>query len=344
MKRNTTSITLDDVAKAAGLSRAQVSRALRGDPGVRDETRRAAREAAGRLGYVPNLAARSLASAGTQNIGILIGEPHNPFQLKLANAIDNVLAEAGLEATLSLRAQTDISAEREAERMRGMRVSGLILIAIPRAPEAVRRIAGHVPTVYVGGAVTGPRLSAIWPDSEGGARRAVQHLLDRGHRRIAHIGGGDNPGAAERLAGYLGAMQDAGLVPQVVPGNHDFRSGRAATEVLFDAPHPPTAIFAGNDFSAIGTMSRLHEMGLRVPQDVSVVGFDDIAFADSTHFGLTTIGQQTERQAELAVTALRRLTADPQAQGESHMIPVTLLQRRTVGPCPPDKGDRKGET
>lgn len=334
VKKKLPSITLDDVAHAAGLSRAQVSRALRGDPGVRDETRREVRKIASRMGYVPNLAARSLASSSHANIGILIGEPQNPFQLKLANALDAALAEAGLDATVSLRGQSDQSAERETERMRGMRVAGLILVAVPRSADSVRRIAQHIPTVFIGEQIVGERLSSIWPENKQGIRAVVEHLISLGHKRIAFIGGNDNPSAEGRLASYLTTIGEAGLVPIVAQGNHTFRCGREATNLLLERRPAPTAICAGNDFSAIGVMSRLHELGLRVPADISVTGFDDIAFADSTHFGLTTVRQDVEQQAALAVTEIQRLIGDPQARGVGYTQPVSFLVRRTVGPCP----------
>ncbi|MEI4472137.1 LacI family DNA-binding transcriptional regulator [Frigidibacter sp. MR17.24] len=329
-------VTLEDVAGATGLSRAQVSRALRGDPGVKESTRQIVREAADRLGYVPNLAARHLASAQGTNVGILIGEPLNPFQIRMAHALDAALARVGLEATLSLRAQTDEDAVSEAERLRGLRIAGLIMVATPRRPAAIAQIAQRQPCVYVGEHVEIARLSTIGARNADGARQAVEHLIARGHRRIAHITGGIAPGSAERQRGYLAAMAVAGLAPIEVEGDHDFACGRGAVDALLALTPRPTAIFADNDFSAFGAINRLAECGLRIPEDMSIVGFDDVPFASGSHLALTTIRQSCQPQADAAVLALRARMANPSAPYSSRLLPVELVERRSVAAPRPD--------
>lgn len=325
--------TLDDVALAAGMSRAQTSRALRGDPGVRPETRERIAKIATELGYRPNLAARSLVSAHSSMVGLLIGDPTNPFHIELAQSIDRALIKAGFEPMTTLRASDDTSIGSAVERLLRLRAAGVVLIANSISAKAISNVAESLPCVYLGSlSVKHPRVTAITVDDNAGIRSAMQHLLALGHRRIAHLGGGTEASAKERTKAYCEAMEEAGLEPFFLRGTHDAASGRRGVDVLFSDPEPPTAILASNDFLALGILDRLRGMGLSVPEDVSVIGFDDIPNASNSVFSLTTLRQDTEAQAQVVVDSLREILANKAKRTRRHIMPVELIVRESSGP------------
>jgi DNA-binding LacI/PurR family transcriptional regulator len=340
MKKNA---TIDDVAALAGLSRAQTARALRDDPCVRPETRDRVRAAARQLSYRTNVAARALSEAHSRSVGLLIGEPLNPFHLILAQAVDAALAAIGLDAIVSLRAVTDDAAATEVDRLASFRALGMILIATPRDPRAVHLAAEHLPCVYIGGDVRHGGIAVIDTDNTQGIRLAVDHLAGLGHRHIVHIGGRTEGHIAERAAAYTARMAEAGLPARAWFGQNDIDTGRRGVDALLaDAPRP-TAIIAANDAIAIGAIDRLHGLGLKVPEDISVIGFDDIPAAGSDTWSLTTVRQDTAALADAAVAAFQRLIKDPELSDSAASyvrLPVTLVVRRSSGP----PALRKGKT
>ncbi|WDS34959.1 LacI family DNA-binding transcriptional regulator [Pseudoxanthomonas sp.] len=322
--------TLEDVANVVGMSRAQVSRALRGDLGVKPSTRERVVKAATALGYRPHMAARHLASAQSNTVGLAIGEPMNPYHMQLAQALDAELARAGLDSVVSLRALDDASSLRESDRLISLRAAGVLLISTPHGGKAIAEIARRLPCVYLGSSVDHPDVSTVSADDEAGVRTAMLHLIALGHRRIAHIGGGPEPADAERLQTYLQVMAEAGLTPQVQIGRNDTDSGWRGSHALMRQPEPPTAIFTVNDFVAIGAINGLHALGLRVPDDVSVIGFDDIPAASSEMLSLTTLRQNVVEQARWAVQSLQLRMRDPSAAAMNTVVPVELILRRSV--------------
>ncbi|EGH71574.1 LacI family DNA-binding transcriptional regulator [Pseudomonas syringae] len=330
MKKSFT--TLDDVAAAAGMSRAQVSRALRGDP-VRPETRERIAKIAAELNYRPNLAARSLVSAHSSIVGLLIGDPNNPFHIQLAHAIDRALLGAGFEPVTTLRSSEDGSLVNETERWLRLRAAGAILLAPAISAKAISTIGENLPCVYLGSQrISHPKVTVITVDDNGGVRTAIQHLLALGHRRIAHLGGGNEASARERTKAYCQTMEAAGLAPFFLRGTHDAASGRRGVDELFSDPQPPTAISASNDLLAMGVLDRLKGMGLSVPDDVSVIGFDDIPAASHSVFSLTTLRQDVHDQARTAVAALQDIIADKARRVRRHVMPVDLVIRNSSGP------------
>lgn len=320
--------TLEDVAKAAGMSRAQVSRALRGDPGVRRETREHINTIAALLDYRPNLAARSLVSARSSIVGLAIGDPNNPFHIQLAQAVDRELAAAGFDPVTTLRNAED--ANSVAERLVKLRATGIVMIATPHSAADVCTVAEQLPCVYIGSKhISHPRVTTIAVDDDSGVRQAVGHLLALGHRRIAHLGGGSEASARQRTKSYCKIMEEAGLVAQYLRGTHDAASGRRGVDQLFAAEQPPTAIFASNDYLALGVLDRLKAMGLSVPEDVSVIGFDDIPSAANEVFSLSTLRQDVDDQARTAVQALHVLIKAKSKGPRRHLMPVELILRRS---------------
>lgn len=320
--------TLDDVAKAAGMSRAQVSRALRGDPGVRPETRERIDAIAAHLNYRPNLAARSLVSSRSSIVGLIIGDPNNPFHIQLAQAVDRRLVAAGFDGIASLRSVDDNGARQEVERLLSLRAAGVILLGPAHHPKVIGEIADKLPCVFIGSKrVAHPGVISIAVDDDSGVRLAMEHLYALGHRRIAHLAGGREPSSKERANAYSHFMREAGLEPTLIHGKHNAAFGREGVDVLFAGKTPPTAIFASNDFIALGVLDRLKGMGLSVPNDVSVVGFDDIPDAANTLFSLTTLRQDTETQAQAAVDSLRAMLAGTPPRKRRIDMAVNLIVR-----------------
>jgi DNA-binding LacI/PurR family transcriptional regulator len=324
-------VTLDDVAAAAGMSRAQVSRALRGDP-VHPETRERIVKIAAQLNYRPNLAARSLVSAHSSIVGLLIGDPNNPFHIQLAQAVDRALLASGFEPVTTLRSSQDGSVENEVERLLRLRAAGVILLAPAVSAKAISAIGDNLPCVYLGSQrINHRKVTVITVDDNAGVRAAVSHLLALGHRRIAHLGGGSEASARERTKAYCEVMNEAGLAPFFLRGTHDAASGRRGVDELFADPEPPTAIFASNDLLALGVLDRLKGMGLAVPGDVSVIGFDDIPSAAHSVFSLTTVRQDVHEQARTAVAALQDIIDDKATRQRRQVMPVELVVRHSSG-------------
>ena len=326
--------TLEDVAARAGVSRAQASRALRGDPGVRDETRRHVLAVAEAMDYRPNAAARALASNNQLTIGILIGNILNPFEALIAAASDRALQATRYDAVLAINAQTDAEAEKAASRLIDKRIAGLILIGSPREQGLIRRIAARVPTVYIGRDLASIGVASVSTDDLMGARLATEHLIGLGHRRIAHISGGGGAGAARREKSYRAVMAEAGLAPLVHQGHYDIDAGLDAVHQLMALPARPSAIFAGNDLVAIGAMNRLFSLGYSVPRDVSVVGFDDIPLASSSTIALSTVRQPKDEMVARGIDMLiRRIEAATDGVENLILAPDFVPRNSTTAPA-----------
>ena len=324
--------TLEDVANAAGMSRAQVSRALRGDPGVKPSTRDYVVATASALGYRPNIAARNLVSAQSNIVGVVIGEPFNPFHIQLAKSIDHALATANFDPVLSLRALDDVSTLGEAERFINLRAIGAILISTPHEPSAIRAMARKLPCVYLGRRMDHKNVSTVEIDDEAAATEAVRYLIGLGHRRIGHLAGTDENSAKERTAAYTATMRQAGLTPNIVFGSHDAASGHRGVDAIMKGANPPTALFASNDAIAIGAINRLRGMGLCIPRDISIIGIDDIPAASESLYALTTMRQDTDAIARHAVEALRMMSLDATRKVTKITLPVSMVVRTSVAP------------
>ncbi|WP_144107441.1 LacI family DNA-binding transcriptional regulator [Paraburkholderia sp. BCC1886] len=324
--------TLKDVAQAAGTSTSHVSRALRGDPGVNPDMRARVKAAAESLGYRPNIAAQMLVSAQSSTVGIVVGEPLNPFHLQMAISVDQALERSGFESVISLRATDDRAATAEASRLLRIRMGGAIFIGTPRKTRAMGQIAQQLPCVFLGRGGAEKHVATVDVDNESGVKQAVEHLIALGHRRIAHIGGSEEIAAKERTTAYKEAMLAAGLKPNVYLGAHDRVTGRLGAEALMAGTTKPTALFAANDAVAMGAMDRLHGLGYRVPEDVSIIGFDDIEEAASETISLSTIRQNTDDAAREAVTSLRMLAFESPPVVRKILMPVSLVLRRSVAP------------
>jgi DNA-binding LacI/PurR family transcriptional regulator len=325
--------TMDDVAAAAGVSRALVSLVMRGSPRVSDRSRTAVRQAAERLGYRPNLAARNLASRRTSTFGVLLNDLHNPWFAEIADGIHDAADNAGYQIIIANGRRSAATEDRAVESFLSHRVDGMILAGCRLPTRRIDGLGVKTAVVSVGRPLRSDHVDTVNTDERLGSELAVRHLAEFGHRDIAHIDGGRGAGAAPRKAGYLAAMSAVGLANRcrVVAGDFTEAAGVHGIEVLLRAGRFPTAIYTANDLSAIGALDRLEDEGMCVPGDVSLVGFDNTALAALHHIGLTTIDQPRVTMGALAVQLLlERL--DGRTAVRREVVPPSIVVRTTSGP------------
>jgi DNA-binding LacI/PurR family transcriptional regulator len=282
---------------------------------------------------MPNAIARHLASHTTSTAGILLNDLHNPFFAEIANGIEEYASELGYRLLI-------ITGGRRRQRERAMlealleyRTDGLILVS-PRlnGPQLAAEV-GSLPCVVIGRRIRSGQIDSVMTDEALGARQAIEHLVALGHERIVHVDGGQGAGSAPRRSGYLRAMAAAGLerAATVVPGEFTEQAGEAAAEALLRGASLPTAVFAANDLVAVGLIDRLEQDGVRIPQDVSVVGFDNTFVAALNHIRLTTVNQpRHEMGREALALLLERVGGRTDRAVRLHE--PTLVVRSTTAP------------
>jgi LacI family transcriptional regulator len=335
--------TIKDVAQAAGVSVATVSRVYNDSELVREKTASRVRDAALRLGYVPHSGARSLSTSRTHTLGVLLPDLYGEFFSEVIRGIDQTAQRHGFHLLVSSSHDGRPGVEAALRSMRG-RVDGLIVMWPEMdADTALRNLPAGFPLVLMNAPVGPHAFDVLTVANYEGARAMVRHLLDLGHRRIGIIkGAAGNYDAAERLRGYRAALEEAGVVRDAaleVQGDFSETSGFRATAELVAGRSRPTAIFAANDSMAIGALSALREAGLRVPDDVAVAGFDDIPLAryldpplSSVHVDISALG---ERATLRLLDAVRDKTAHVH---RSETFPTTLVIRRSCGAAAPASG------
>ena len=330
-------VTLEMVAEAAGVSPSTVSRILNGTAVVSAEKKQAVDEAIARLGFVPNPIARGLAGGRTLSVGVITQAIDSPFYGASLRGIEDALDPAGY-SPLFVSGHWNAAAEaRCIEVLRSRRVDGIIVLTGRLTDAALKACAKRLPTVVTGRQLTAPGLFALNFDNVEGGRLATRHLIELGHRHIAFIAGDPNhPDANDRLRGYRLALDDAGLgfdPALVVPGEFHEVSGLLAVDRLLETSQRFTAIFAANDQMASGAALGLHRRSLRVPEDVSLVGFDDLASTPYLIPPMSTVRQPAYDIGRLAATAMLQLLAGttPMVEMPAPKLIARESSRRLVG-------------
>ncbi|MDR7333746.1 LacI family DNA-binding transcriptional regulator [Roseateles asaccharophilus] len=329
-------VTLEQVAELAGVSPSTVSRILNGTAAVSEAKKEAVEAAIRELGFRPNPVARGLAGGKTMSIGVVTQIISSPFYGEALLGIERELERAGY-VPLFVSGNWHEDDERKAiEALLSRRVDGIIVLAGRLPNEQLVSLAGGLPTVVVGRQVQGPRIYSFSFDNRLGARLATQHLIDQGHRRIAFIAGDlMHDDAVERQDGYLAAMAAAGLPVEpdlVVQSDFTAAGGMLAVSRLLERDVSFTALFVSNDEMAMGACLGLHRRNLRVPDDVSMVGFDDVVMARYTMPPLTTVRQSVyEIGTEAAAAMLAMLRGEqPKAQPPGPELIVRESTRRLL--------------
>ncbi|MEV0287970.1 LacI family DNA-binding transcriptional regulator [Kribbella sp. NPDC050820] len=325
-------VTLADVARRAGVSPALVSIVMRDAPGASQQSRQLILAVAEQLGYRPDVRARSLASLKAHTIGVLFGRAGR-FHMELIDGLYSAAEERGWDLVLS--ALTTSRDEKQAlASLHDFRFDALIMLG---PPVAAPLLAGDVPLVVMGWHVDHADVDIVRTSDEHGIALAVQYLVELGHRRIAHLQGGDGLVAIARRDAYVQAMRAHRLSKQVrivrCDGEDQLDGQRAARAMLDDKAELPTAIVAFNDDIAAAAMSVLGQQGIDVPGDISIIGFDDSVLAHGPGIDLTSVQQLPREMARLAVDRVIARTAGDAVPDRELVLEPELIIRSTTGPA-----------
>ena len=336
---------IQDIAARIGVSVATVSRALNGSPEVSDATRERILRLARELDYTPSAAARTLVRRRSHVVGVILetgpGHPDllHPFFQEVLVGLQHGAGEQGYDLLLFASDEPGNGfggRHSYARRAEHHGVGGVVAMGFDgRHPEMRKLIGAGIPCMAVDADLGGDRCGFVMSENRQGAALAVEHLLDLGHERVATIAGPlAIPPGADRLAGYREALERRGLeapADYMIEGDFYDESGYAATRRLLELPQPPTAIFAASDLMAAGALRAAHELGVRVPDELAIVGFDDIALAALIQPSLTTVRQNTEALGQAAAEGLIRMIEDADAPPVQVHVPTQLVVRASSG-------------
>lgn len=330
--------TISDVARRAGVSAMTVSRVINRSGPTSDAARRRVEEAIAELGYVPNAVARHLRSKRSKTIALVITDITNPFFTRIARGVEDVAAKRGFGV---LFCNTDESEAEEigyVSMLMERQIDGVILVPARLAGRSLRLLrARRIPLVVLDRRVRAREVDVVRSDSESGAHQLVRHLVSLGHRRIAAlVGPSDVSTSIDRMTGYRLGLAEAGVEPDpdlIRHGRYSEEAGTAMAREVLALPSPPTAIFAGSNFIAAGALIALRGAGLRVPDDMSVVAFDDLPadwLADS--FLTAAVQPAYELGRRSAEILLDRLAGDDGQPAREIVLPVEMVIRCSTGP------------
>ena len=324
------------VARMANVSIATVSRTINGVATVNPSMAKQVWEAIEKLDYFPNTQARALVSGRSRLLGLIVSEITNPFFPELIQGFEDIAVEHGYEILIS---STNYDPRRMSlciRRMLERRAEGVAVMTFGVEKPLLEQLAERkVPLVFVDVGPDRPGISLLRVDYRHGMQQGVQHLHQLGHRNIAFISGPKHLHSAQsRLQAFTRAVEDAGLTADpawIEEGDHTMEGGIAAMERLLKAKQLPTAVMCSNDMTAIGVLHKLYRAGLKVPEDLSVIGFDDIHIAQVTIPPLTTIQMSCFELARAAVTALRAHIEEDGEARRNYKIPTSLMVRESTG-------------
>ena len=332
--------TILDVASEAGVSKSTVSNVVRGLPGVSESTRLRVQTAMKELGYRPNVLARQLVQQRTNILGVVVGDLANPFFAEMAKMVERQAVIRGYTAMFCNTEGDSASEVAGVETLLEYRVAGIIFLAFSGESRTMRETLEHqVPVVFLGCHADWGDVVSV--DDVRGGRLATNHLIDAGHKRIAYVSVPELEETSDlgRLQGYSEALHEARLGPPIRIGWSP-PSDRAAVDGVdrklldvFAGADRVTAVFASNDFAAIYLQEFADRFELRVPRDLSIVGFDDVAMAGLARIALTTVAQPREEMARLGIAAIAdRIEKKLKGPPRTTLVGVNLVERMSTGP------------
>ena len=325
---------IKEVAIRAGVSVSTVSHVINRTRFVADETVARVERAVAELGYSPNRAARALAHGSSNLVGLIISDISNPFFPDVVRGFEEDAVSRGWDFFLMNTNYDTIRMEHCVDRMIAQRVKGVAIMTSEFQKGLVDRLRDNaIPVVALDLGTADPFVSNISIDYEDGIRQATEHLAAMGHRSIGFICGSDRLRShfRRRLA-FESNAKKLGMAFKVISGDVSDAAGETAVDSLLAGPKPATAIMTASDLIAFGVLRRLHTLKRRVPQQISVVGFDDIFFASITQPALTTIAIGRRDLGKMAVGALHRLSIDPARSGSGYQLFSRLVVRQSTGP------------
>jgi LacI family transcriptional regulator len=336
MRRTRRTVTIQDVAKTAGVSVSTVSRVLNGKADVAIETENRIRSVIEDLGFTTNLAARSMRSFRRNLIGLLMPDIAYPFAIEVMKGVNRAIAESEFDllvyTTGDVRKSESASHERRYVSLLNNSITDGVIIVAPVTNE----FSTDAPIVSVDPLMSHPKYPSVHATNYRGAMDAMQYLLGLGHQRIGFISGrAELESSNRRLRGYWDALESAGLPVQqelVALGDYTTETGAKCARQLLALENPPTAIFASNDQAAMGVYQVAQEMGRHIPQDLSVVGFDNIM--ESKYLGLTTVDQFISEMGFVATNMLICLIRDEPLESQTYEMRTQLVVRNSCQPHP----------
>src|SRR5450631_3107907 len=329
-------VTIKDVAKAAGVSTATVSNVLNNTGKAGQRAHALVHSAVKRLHYFPNVYARQLASRDSRTLGIIVSDIENPFFPELIKGFEARARQLGYDAILSDTNYDPRRTKEAAERMMEHKVRGVAVMTSEISLQLIHELARRrIAVTFLDLAPVRLYMSNLRIDYSSGVKQIVQHLHAKGHRRIAFVAG--RPGLKSntvRLEAYEKSMRDLGLEPgPVLPGDLRFEGGLAAGMSIAKLSSRPTAVMAVNDLTAVGVVKGLLHSGYRVPQDISVTGFDKTRLAEYSNPSITTVDVHSETLGQIAADALHELSTSDSPQGREYQIDAELVLGGSSGPA-----------
>lgn len=334
-------LNIGDIARRANVSTATVSRTLNQSGAVRPETARKVWRAAAALNYYPNSHARTLVSGRSRLLGLIVSDITNPFFPELVHNFETLATQHQYDVILTSTSYQTARMTGCVRRMLERKVDGLAIMTSEMDLALIKELTRRgVPLVFMDVGRVGPRMSHVLIDYAHGIRQAVDHVATLGHKRIGFITGPlDLHSARTRRQAFVDGLRSNGIRPDprlIREGTHTADGGQQAMNGLLRGGRPPTAVVCSNDWTAIGALHAVDAAGLRVPADVSLVGFDDIPLASYTSPPLTSVRMSAGDVGSTAFDALFRLIGGDRLEGDIYQVPTTLVVRNST--AKPRKG------
>lgn len=327
-------VTIKDIAKTANVSYSTVSRALAGQPQIPDETKKRILKIANEMGYTPNVLAKGLVTKNTYTLGLIVPDITNPFFPESIQGIEECASEYGYRVYLC-NSNWNVEKEKEClQKLYGSSVDGIIIFPVSDDVSHILDVQARLPIVFANYKPVNEAYSYVAFNDFRSATIAVEYLIKLGHKNIAYMGGLEtNAANMERIDAYKATMEKCGLSIRpnyILHGEYKQSSGYELTKKLLINNELPTAIIAGDDIMALGVIRAIEEFGLNVPEDISVIGFDDISYASLDKIQLTTVRMPRYAMGQASVQMLMNKIQNPDnAETKSEILETELIVRKT---------------